>query len=103
KYKEQGYNAFLFVPPFNIDTPRNFVLHSQSSLSLTTTSSVEKVINKAIEDKRLSAQGIDPHKYEAIASDVSIDNTIDTKEGGKKSVAMVAYAVSFACGILIYM
>lgn len=103
KYKDKGYNAFLYIPPFNIENPQHFVLHSQSSASLTTTSSLEHVINKAIEDKRLKAQGIDPAKYETIAADITLDNTIDTKEGGKKSMAGIAYGVSFACGILIYM
>jgi ABC-2 type transport system permease protein len=103
KYKDRGYNAFLYIPPFNIDKPEHFVLHSQSSASLSTTSYLERVINKAIEDKRLTAQGIDPAKYETIASDISLGNTIDTKEGGKQSMAGVAYGVSFACGILIYM
>lgn len=99
KYKSQGYQAFLYVPAMD----SGFVLHSQSSVSLTTSSALEKMINKAIEEKRLLAQGIDPAKYKSIAADVSIENTIDTKQGGKKSVAGVAYAVSFACGILIYM
>ncbi|MEP6711148.1 MAG: ABC transporter permease [Ferruginibacter sp.] len=99
KYKTQGYQAFLFIPA--IDS--GFVLHSQASVSLTTISSLEKIVNKAIEEKRLLAQGIDPAKYKSIAADVNIDNTIDTKEGGKKSVAFLASAVSFACGILIYM
>ncbi len=103
KYKEQGYNSFLYIPTFNLEKPEKFTLHSQSSASLSTTSSLERIINKAIEDKRLVAQGIDPKKYEAISADVNLENTIDTKEGGKKSVAGVAYAVSFACGILIYM
>ena len=99
KYKAQGYQAFLYIPA--IDS--GFVLHSPSSISLTTTSSLEKILNKAIEEKRLLAQGIDPAKYSSIAADVSIENTIDTKEGGKKSEAILAYGVSFACGILIYM
>lgn len=103
KYKDSGYSAFLYIPPFNLEKPEQFVLHSQSTVSLSTTSSIERIINKAIEDKRLVAQGIDPKKYEAIAADVSLRNTIDTKEGGKQSMAGVAYAVSFACGILIYM
>ena len=103
KYKDAGYNAFLYIPPFNIEKPEKFVLHSQSSVSLSTTNTIERVINKAIEDKRLISQGIDPKKYEAIAADVSVRNTIDTKEGGKQSMAGVAYGVSFACGILIYM
>ncbi len=103
KYKDQGYNSFLFIPAFDIQNPEKMVLHSQSAASLSTTSALERMINKAIEDKRLIAQGIDPKKYEAIAADISIGNTIDTKEGGKKSMAGVAYGVSFACGILIYM
>ncbi|MEO6489686.1 MAG: ABC transporter permease [Ferruginibacter sp.] len=103
KYKGRGYNAFLYIPAFAIDKPEHFVLHSQSSASLNTTSTLERIINKAIEDKRLMAQGIDPAKYQTIASDISLGNTIDTKEGGKKSMAGIAYAVSFACGILIYM
>jgi ABC-2 type transport system permease protein len=103
KYKEKGYHAFLYIPPFHIDTPRNFVLHSQSSISLSTNMDIEDVVNDAIVNKRLAAQGIDPQRYKAINSNVSIENTIDTKEGGKKSVAALAYGVSFACGILIYM
>ena len=92
KYKSKGYDAFLYIPPFSLDSPRHFTIHSQSSLSLSASGSIEHIINKAIEDKRLTAQGIDPKKYAAIQSDISIENTIDTKEGGKKSVAAVAYA-----------
>ena len=103
KYKEQGYQSFLYIPPFDLNKPDKFILHSQSSASLPTTSAIEKYINKAIRDKRLVAQGFDPKKYESIVADVNLDNTIDTKDGAKKSVAGVAYAVSFACGILIYM
>lgn len=103
KYKAQGYKAFLYVPKFNLDDPSGFVLHSASSASLTTTSSAEKALNEAIQNKRLKAQGIDPALYKNIAADVTIENTIDTKEGGKKSNAAVAYGVSFACGMLIYL
>ncbi|MEO5985142.1 MAG: ABC transporter permease, partial [Ferruginibacter sp.] len=103
KYKKAGYEAFLYVPILNIDSPKNLVLHSTSSVSLSTNSDIEDVVNKAIIDKRLVAQGISEEQYRKIKSDVAIDNTIDTKDGGKKSVAAIAYGVSFACGILIYM
>lgn len=103
KYKDQGFQSFLYIPSFHIDTPKKITLHSQSSASLSTTLALEKMINKSIRDKRLLAQGIDPKKLESASSDISIRNTIDTKDGAKKSVAGVAYGVSFACGILIYM
>ncbi|MEO6582953.1 MAG: ABC transporter permease [Ferruginibacter sp.] len=103
KYKDQGYETFLYIPPFNIDSPKNMIVHSQSSLSLTANSDIEDVVNQAIVSKRLAAQGISEVQYKKINADVNIENTIDTKDGGKKSVAAIAYGVSFACGILIYM
>ena len=103
KYKDQGFETFLYLPPFNIDSPKNLIIHSQSSVSLSVNSDIEDVVNRAIIDKRLAAQGISPDQYKRIESDVSLENTIDTKDGGKKSVAAIAYGVSFACGILIYM
>jgi len=103
KYKEQGYDAFLYVPPVNLDSPRNFILHTQSSPSLSTTSAIEDIINKAIENKRLAAQGIDPEKYSKIAASIKLSNIDDTKKTNKGNTVMAAYVMSFACGILIYM
>ncbi|MBC7535923.1 MAG: ABC transporter permease [Ferruginibacter sp.] len=103
KYKAQGYNAFLYVPAFDIDSPKNFTLHTQSAPSLSTNSIVEENINKAVVNRRLVSQGIDPKKYEKIASDVTLKNIDDSKRAGSTSSVMAAFIVSFACGILIYM
>ncbi|MFZ4770217.1 MAG: ABC transporter permease, partial [Ferruginibacter sp.] len=103
KYKDQGFQAFLNVPDFDISKPHKFFVHSQSSLSLTNSIAIEKLINKAIENKRLLAKGIDPAVFKSITADVQVENTIDSKEGSKKGSAGIAYLVSFACGILIYM
>ena len=51
----------------------------------------------------MKAANINAAQYRSINSDVSIENTIASGDKEKKSVAGVAYAVSFACGILIYM
>ncbi|MBC7934258.1 MAG: ABC transporter permease [Rhizobacter sp.] len=103
KYKTQGYKAFLYIPEFNLDSTRKFVVHSSSSLSMSTSSSLERLLNNAIENKRLIQKGIDPHVFKKISSNVDVDNIIDSEEGGKRGNAKVATAVSFACGILIYM
>ena len=103
KYKGQGYKAFLYVPKFNIDSTQKFIVHSQSSLSLSSSMALERMLNSAIENKRLQAKGIDPAVFRSIKTNVSLENTIDSKEGGKKGSAGVAYGVSFLCGILIYM
>lgn len=103
KYKDEGYEGFLYIPPFSLDSPKNIILHSPSSIGLSTSFEIDDLVNEALVNKRLVAQGIDINEYKRIQSKVSISNAIDTKEGSKRGVAGVAYGVSFACGILIYM
>lgn len=103
KYKDQGFQSFLYIPLITLDNPGKFVLHSESNASLTTMTMLEKIINKAIREKRLIAQGINPAEYDKISEEVSLENKLDTKDGAKKSNAGVAYGVSFGCGFLIYM
>ncbi len=102
KYAKEGYSVFLFIPKIDLQKPDGITLHSQSAVSLTTKNRIEKTVNKAIENKRLLSENIDPQKYQSIKSDISIPTKIDSKEGEKRSVEGVAYAVSFAAGILIY-
>jgi ABC-2 type transport system permease protein len=103
KYKEQHYSAFLYIPDIDINKPDGITLHSSSAVSLNTKGKIEKKLNRIIEKKRMEEARIDPDLYKAIRSDVSIDNTIDSGNGETKSIAGVAYGVSFAAGILIYM
>ena len=103
KYKAKEYDAFLYIPKINIDSPANIRLHSSASVSLPLLKKTEEALNKAIENERLKASSISAEDYDKIASDIRIENTIDTETGSKKSVAGIAYAVSFACGVLIYM
>jgi ABC-2 type transport system permease protein len=103
KYKAQGFASFLYIPKLNIDKPSGIKLHSQAAISFSDKGKIESIISKSIEAKRLVVAHIDPEKYKAISADVSIDNTIDSENGEKKAVAGLAYGISFAAGILIYM
>ncbi len=103
KYRSQGFSSFLFIPKVDMLQPTGIVLHSLSTISLSTKNRIERKVNQAIEVKRMEEAQIDPAAYKAINSDISIDNTVDSEKGEKKSVAGVAFAVSFAAGILIYM
>jgi len=103
KYKDQGLFGFLYIPKFNLNKPDGIVMHSQSSVGLSRTMAIESMVSKAVFLKRLQILGIDPEKYKDIDATVNVQSTIDTKDGSKKSIAGLAYIVSFACGILIYM
>jgi ABC-2 type transport system permease protein len=103
KYRDQGYSALLYIPELNLSHPEKIQLHSRSAVSLIVKNKIENKVDKAIEQKRLLNENIDPQKYESIKSDINIENTLDSGDGEKKSVEGVAYAVAFAAGILIYM
>jgi len=103
KYSDQGYTALVHIPPIDINNAKGIEMYSRSSVSMGTKDRIEKKINKAIEQKRLSDANIDPKKYESIKADVDITSKIDAGDGEKKSAEGVAYMVAFAAGLLIYM
>lgn len=102
KYQDEGYTSFLYIPKMNFQEPAGVKLHSKTAVGLMDKNRIERTVDRAIEAKRLGISNIDPAKYEAIKSDISIDNTIDSKTGEKKSIAGLAYGISFAGGMLIY-
>jgi len=100
KYKKEGYNYFLYIPRLDISQPAGINLHSESTVNITTKSKVEKLVNNAVQAKRLQQANMSADQYKAINADVNVSNPLDS---GKKSSADLAYGVSFACGLLIYM
>ena len=102
KYHKEGYSIFLYIPKISLQQPNGIALHSRSAVSIITKSRIEKTVNKAIENKRLLSENIDPKKYQSIKSDIDIPSKIDSDTGEKRSVEGVAYGVSFASGLLIY-
>ena len=100
KYKKEGYKYFLYIPKVDINNPKGINIHSESSVSISIKSKVEKIINNALEAKRLEAANIKADQYKAINADVSIGNPLDS---GKESVTTAATVVSGVCGVLIYM
>ena len=102
KYGQAGFQSFLYISK-DTASQKKYQLHSASSTSLPVIESIESIINNAIREKQLRANGVDPSVFDQLTKDVNLENTIDTEKGGKKSYAGIAYAVSFGCGFLIYM
>lgn len=104
KYKQVGFDAFLYIPnDSGAKSKPSYILHSESSFSMTTINDIEEILSKIKRRNELVIKGINPEEFDKLTQDVNIINTIDTKDGAKKSFAEIAYAVSFGCGFLIYM
>ncbi len=102
KYKTDGYDYFLYISNDSTSKKR-YHLHSSSAASLTTMSDIEDLINNAVRNKQLIANGVDPQFFDKATAEVELENTIDTEKGARQNFAGISYAVSFGCGFLIYM
>ena len=102
KYKQEGYQCFLYIEK-SVSGKHQYRLHSPNTASLSTIESIETIINNKLRAKQLLAKGINPIEFDKQTQEVSLENTIDSDEGSKKSYAGISYAVSFICGLLIYM
>lgn len=102
KYEKEGYDALLYIPAMNLDSPKNIVLHTGANASIATMESVEQIANKAIQLKRMQAKGIDPGLYRSIQSEVAVKNRVDSGDGKSTNNSGLAYIISLACGMLIY-
>lgn len=102
KYKSDGYDYFLYISN-DSTAKKRYHLHSSSAASLSTMSDIEDLINNAVRNKQLLANGVDPKLFDKATEEAELENTIDTEKGAKQNFAGISYAVSFGCGFLIYM
>jgi ABC-2 type transport system permease protein len=102
KYQQKGYGSVLYIPPLDLNNPGGITLYSELQIGPVAQSNIEKVVNSAIENKRMVAANIDPEKLSKIKSDISIIPKIGKGKEFKKGSSEIAAGVAYAAGILIY-
>jgi ABC-2 type transport system permease protein len=104
KYLSMGYQSLLLINKDSGNTGHNkLLIHSPSALSMPVMNSIEKIISNNVRNQVLEAKGIDPSGIDKLTEGLKIENTIDNAQGENKGSAGIAYAVSYACGFLLYM
>jgi len=102
EYRKQGFTSLLYIPKFDLNNPKDINIYSETQIGPVTKSRIEKIVNNAIENKRMIAANIDPAKLNNIKSDITIENPVGKGKDIKKGSADVSSAVGYAAGILIY-
>ena len=102
EYAKQGFNQLLFIPPIDVKNPSGLKVYSESELSFSTKGAIEKVINNAVEGKRMQVANIDPATFKSIKADVSVESEIISGKDRRKGSTQGAFAVGYIAGILIY-
>ena len=104
-FSNNGYDAVLNLN--NDSFTRKFIIHSKKQLGIDAQNSIEKSLDKALENDQLQKKGIRKEILDSITKQTngvfSIDNRLTSVAGKSQGVnAQLNYAVGFGSGILIY-
>ena len=102
-FEKSGSNALVYIPKDVIKNPKSVRIYAAKNVSLDLKSSIEDVIEKEIEEIKLSEAGITHKILEDSRVNVKSE-TISLSDGGEKSSSSgAATAIGGICAFLIYM
>ncbi len=113
-YVKEGFDILVKVPSLDSLSQKQMAVDyfSKEKLSITNISSIENVLDEAIESYKIQNSNISKEDVESLKMSVSLENAL-TKEGedntgitGDKSSklsSMIATGISFVMGFLMYM
>lgn len=103
-YQSNGFQSLLYIErDTTANSKHKLVLHSPSAISMPVMNAIEQMVGRNVRNQFLEAKGVDPSSIDQLTASLKLENTIDSEKGENKGSADVAYAVSYACGFLLYM
>jgi ABC-2 type transport system permease protein len=102
-FKDSGVNALVYIPANVIKEPKSVRIYAAKNVSLDLKSEIEQVIEKEIEDIKLSEAGITHKILEDSRVNVSSETISLNEEGEKTSSSGAATVIGGICAFLIYM
>ncbi|MCA4897351.1 MAG: ABC transporter permease [Bacteroidota bacterium] len=103
-YSETKDFALLYIPPFDINSPKGMVIYTKENPSIEKVGGLESILQDRIRDMKLEAYKIDKETLNNLKTKVSLKQ-INISESGeeKASNSGLLNGLGFALGILIYM
>ncbi|TLV01105.1 ABC transporter permease [Dyadobacter luticola] len=102
-FKNGDANALVFIPKNVIKEPKSVRIYAAKNVSMDLKSDIEKVIEKQIEDIKLSEAGITHKILEDSRVNVNSETISLSEEGEKTSSSGAATVIGGICAFLIYM
>ncbi|SEI77952.1 ABC-2 type transport system permease protein [Dyadobacter koreensis] len=103
QFKDSQANALVYIPANVIASPKSVRIYAPKNVSMELKSEIEKVIEKQIENIKLSEAGITHKILEDSRVNVSSETISLSEEGEKTSSSGAATIIGGICAFLIYM
>jgi len=102
-FDPEKHVAILYIPANVINNTGSMMLFSAKQPNMNLVASIEKSIQKEIENMKLKSRGIDQQTLDDIKTKVRINTRKLTEQGEEESSAGLTTAVGMIGGLLIYM
>jgi ABC-2 type transport system permease protein len=102
-FKKSGANALVYIPKEVISRPKDVKIYAAKNVSMELKSGIEDVIEKQIEEIKLSEAGITHKILEDSRVNVKSETISLSEEGEKTSSSGAATVIGGICAFLIYM
>ncbi|MCZ4244428.1 ABC transporter permease [Pedobacter punctiformis] len=101
---ESGFDYILYLPDFNIDTPKGIQLIGTKQAGLSLDGKISDAIEDLIRDYKLKKSGISQEDLDHLKSTVSIDvKKINDTGKEENSSAGASTVIGFIAGVLMFM
>jgi ABC-2 type transport system permease protein len=102
QFIDEGYSGLLYIPKFNIESPKGFTFWSAQTEGLELQANIEKILENEIERLRLQKAGIDKEVLEKNRVSISLETKSFDGEQEKESNTGIATALSIIFAFIIY-
>ena len=103
QFQKSGANALVYIPANVIKDPKSVRIYAAKNVSMELKSDIENVIEKQIEEIKLSEAGITHKILEDSRVNVKSETISLSEEGEKTSSSGAATVIGGICAFLIYM
>ena len=101
-FSESDDYGLLYIPAYDIEYPKGFVLYAKSNPNFATISALEKKIASSIREEKLDVYNVDKNMLDKLKTNVNL-TALNISEGvEKESDAGISFGIGYITGFLIY-
>lgn len=103
-FSESENFALLYIPKFDIENPKGFVLYTRKNPGLDKISDLKEALSNRIRDLRLETYQIAPEVLQSLRQKISLEEVTISETGAESEInSGFLHGLGMAMGIIIYM
>ncbi len=100
KFTDENYDALLYIPQMSVEELGDLQLFSESGISATSQTQIERRLEKELEERKLRAAGVDPKLLDEVNTNVEL--VTYSGDGEEETSSGASTIIGFVFAFIIY-